>query len=106
MVLSNEFQSIREWADEKGIFDKSDLKSQTLKVYEEAGELAKAVLNDDIPEIEDAIGDIVVVLTNVAELASIKYGKSIKIEDCINDVYDIISKRKGKMQNGAFVKQN
>ena len=65
---------------------------------EEAGELAQAILKEDINEIEDAIGDIVVVLTNLAHL------QSMKIEDCIESAYNEIKNRKGKMQNGTFVK--
>jgi hypothetical protein len=55
--------------------------------------------NDDV-EFIDAIGDCVVVLTNLAAL------KGINIEDCINSAYDVIAKRKGSMQNGTFVKEN
>ena len=39
-----------------------------LSFKEEAGELAKALLKNDQPEIVDAIGDMVVVLTNLAHL--------------------------------------
>lgn len=105
MQLKNEFSPIREWAKDKGIFEKGDVKTQTLKLYEEAGELSKAVLKDDIPEIIDAIGDCVVVLTNVAELAKIKYGIDITLESCVNEAYGVIAKRKGKMENGTFVKE-
>ena len=99
MNLKNEFDPIRKWAEEKGIFQKSDATKQYLKLQEEAGELAKALLKNDLPEIEDAIGDCIVVLTNLAEL------KGLKVEDCINSAYNVISKRKGQMVNGAFVKE-
>ena len=104
MKLENEFQPIRDWACEKGIYEKGNLTTQTLKLLEEAGELAKAVINNDKPEIIDAIGDCVVVLTNVALLASKHFDKDIRIEDCINEAYNVISKRSGKMENGTFVK--
>lgn len=99
MRLTNEFQPIRTWAQEKGIYDKGDLKTQTIKFYEEAGELAKAVLNDDTEEILDAIGDSIVVLTSVAHFAG------LTVEECINEAYKVIAKRKGSMQNGTFVKE-
>ncbi len=98
MKLSNEFDPIREWAREKGIYEKGDLKTQTIKFYEEAGELAKAVLNEDTEEIIDAIGDSIVVLTSVA------YFAGVNVEECINEAYSVIAKRKGKMQNGTFIK--
>jgi NTP pyrophosphatase (non-canonical NTP hydrolase) len=98
MKLSNEFSPIREWARSKGIYEKGDLKTQTIKFYEEAGELAKAVLNEDTKEIIDAIGDSIVVLTSVA------YFAGVNVEECINEAYSVIAKRKGKMQNGTFIK--
>jgi len=99
MELKNEFQSIRDWAKEKGILDKGDPKTQCIKLFEEAGELSKSILKNDEDEFIDAIGDCVVVLTNLAAL------KNIKIEDCINSAYNIIKKRKGEMKNGTFIKQ-
>jgi NTP pyrophosphatase (non-canonical NTP hydrolase) len=98
MKLSNEFSPIRDWARDKGIYEKGDLKTQTIKFYEEAGELAKAVLNEDTEEIIDAIGDSIVVLTSVA------YFAGVNVEECINEAYSVIAKRKGKMQNGTFIK--
>lgn len=95
----NHFDLIRTWADERGLYDKGDAKTQYLKLVEEVGELGSALLNEDYSEQVDAIGDIVVVLTNLAELA----GPS-NIEDCIKIAYNVISKRKGKMINGTFVK--
>lgn len=99
MRLTNEFQPIREWAQAKGIYDKGDIKTQSIKFYEEAGELAKAVLNEDTEEILDAIGDSIVVLTSVAHFAG------LTVEECINEAYNVIAKRKGTMQNGTFVKE-
>jgi NTP pyrophosphatase (non-canonical NTP hydrolase) len=98
MKLKNEFGPIREWAQEKGIYSKGDIKTQYVKLQEEAGELAKAIINNDRDEIIDAIGDCVVVLTSVA------YFSDITIEECINSAYDVISKRKGQMVNGSFIK--
>ena len=60
------FDNIRHWAKEKGIYDKGDIKTQYVKLQEEAGELAKAIINNDNDEIIDAIGDCVVVLTSIA----------------------------------------
>ena len=99
MNLTDEFKSIRSWANEKGIYASGDPKTQYIKLQEEAGELAKAILKNDDDEFIDAIGDCVVVLTNLAAL------KGYKIEDCINSAYKVIAKRKGKMQNGTFVKE-
>jgi len=94
------FDLIRQWAEDKGIYDKGDPKTQYVKLMEEAGEVGRAVLKTDLPEIKDGIGDMVVVLTNLAELYD------LKIENCIASAYNVISKRKGKMINGTFVKNN
>ena len=104
--MENRFELIRQWAEEKGIYDKGDLKTQTLKLIEEAGELAKAVLNEDLEEIEDAIGDCVVVLTNVAELANKHFGCELTLESCVDSAYNVIAKRKGRMENGTFIKES
>lgn len=93
------FENIRKWAQERGLYDKGDVKTQYVKLMEEAGELAQSIIKQDDPEFVDAIGDIVVVLTNLAHLGG------VKIEDCINSAYEVISSRKGKMINGSFVKQ-
>jgi phosphoribosyl-ATP pyrophosphohydrolase len=92
------FPAIRSWATERGLYDKGDVKTQYVKLQEEAGEVARAIIKNDLPEIKDGIGDMVVVLTNLAHLAG------LKIEDCIEAAYDVISKRKGSMVNGSFVK--
>ena len=94
----SQFDLIREWANERGLYDKGDPKTQYVKLIEEAGEVGRAILKKDTPEIIDGIGDMVVVLTNLAELTG------TPIEDCIQAAYDVISKRTGKMKNGTFVK--
>ena len=99
MKLGNEFMPIREWAKEKGIYEKGDPKTQYIKLMEEMGELAMSLLKNDDAEFKDAIGDCVVVLTNLAKL------KGYDIEECINGAYDVIAKRKGQMINGTFVKE-
>lgn len=93
------FPLIRQWADERGIYDKGDEKTQYVKLMEEAGELAQAILKQNKEEAVDAIGDMVVVLTNLAVFVG------VDIEDCVTSAYNVIKSRKGKMSNGTFVKQ-
>jgi NTP pyrophosphatase (non-canonical NTP hydrolase) len=116
-----EFEQVRIWAKKKGIYDSGDLKTQSLKLFEEAGELAQAVLKNDECELIDAIGDCIVVLINVAELAEKKFSKKcesicdcednkktcmiISAENCLQAAYDTIKSRTGKMEDGNFVKQ-
>ena len=98
MKTDNRFQLIRDWAGERGLYTKGDTKTQFCKLMEEAGELGRAILKQDKPEVVDAIGDMVVVLTNMAHLSG------TTIEECIDTAYKVISKRTGKMINGTFVK--
>ena len=98
MDTDNRFQLIRDWAGERGLYTKGDTKTQFCKLMEEAGELGRAVLKNDDKEFIDAIGDMVVVLTNLAHLGN------TTIEECIDTAYKVISKRTGKMVNGTFVK--
>lgn len=93
------FNLIRDWAQVRGIYNKGDSKTQYVKLMEEVGELAQGILKKDRAEIQDAIGDIVVVLTNLAHL------EQMKIEDCVTSAYNEIKDRKGKMVNGTFEKK-
>ena len=92
------FNKIRDWAKDRNLYQKGDSKTQYVKLMEEAGELAQALLKQDKVEIKDAIGDMVIVLANLSEL------EGFKIEDCIDESFNVISKRTGKMVNGTFVK--
>ena len=97
-LTSERFDLIRNWAATRGLYDSGNSHTQYVKLQEEAGELAKALLTDDKPEIVDAIGDMVVVLTNLAHL------QGYSIEHCIDEAYKVIAARTGKMVNGTFVK--
>ena len=92
------FDLIRDWAQVRGLYNNGDPKTQTLKLMEEAGEICRAVLKKDEPEIIDGIGDCVVVLTNLAELLE------FNIENCIEAAYNEIKGRSGKIVNGTFKK--
>ena len=96
----NVFSKIRTWANNKGILSSGNTQTQYIKLMEEAGELAEGLLKKDKPEIKDAIGDMIVVLTNLAAL------EGMDIEDCIQSAYDEIKDRVGVMENGTFVKFN
>jgi len=60
--------------------------------------ISEAIKEVKLKEIKDAIGDIVVVLTNLA------YLEGFTIEDCIDAAYSEIAPRQGKMINGTFIK--
>jgi len=91
-------QKIIKWADEKGILDKATPESQFEKTQEEVDELRLAIKNNDIAEVIDGIGDVTVTLIILCQMYKIDF------EACLQIVYDVISKRTGKMVNGKFVK--
>jgi NTP pyrophosphatase (non-canonical NTP hydrolase) len=89
---------IRQWAEDRNLIEGSDLKSQFVKLIEEAGELANAIGKKNDIEFADAIGDMFVVLTIMAAQ------NRMHIEDCIDGAWQEIKDRKGKMLDGIFLK--
>ena len=88
-----------EWADDRGIFEKGNPNAQCDKTLEEVMELSTALHNNDREETIDALGDILVTIIIQAEM------QGLSLEDCLLSAYNVISKRKGKMINGQFVKE-
>ena len=105
---------VLEWADDKGILEKATPLAQAEKTLEEVQELLEAVNAQEkkhyfftntkgkevitADEIKDALGDILVTIIIGAEL------QGLKLEDCLESAYNVISKRTGKMVDGVFVK--
>ena len=87
------------WAQQKEILTKGTVEKQSLKTLEEAGELVLAVGQNNREEIKDAIGDIMVTVIIQAEM------QGLELQECLAGAYDVISKRKGVMNNGTFIKQ-
>ena len=98
LSVRSQFDLIRSWANDRGLYDGGDPKTQALKLTEEVGETCRAILKEDANAIIDGIGDCVVVLTNLAELIG------TPIEECIDQAYNEIKDRTGKMDNGTFKK--
>ena len=149
------------WADKKGILEHGKPIKQLLKTLEEITELHTAIEDDNLEEIIDAIGDVVVTLVIYAKMKSItlfpngseelsdskgtaqdpyflldncnkllqlekftndsieKYYTvqmmlfllnqianrfDLKVWECFHSAYKVISRRKGKMIDGQFVK--
>jgi len=87
------------WAEQKGIIANSSPLKQHVKTQEEVTELLEALIDGNDHEVKDAIGDIVVTLIIQA------YMNGTTINECLEKAYNVISKRKGKMVNGLFVKE-
>ncbi len=96
--MQQTIDKIRNWGIVRGL-DEADPIKQALKLGEEYGEVCEALAKGNQVLLEDAIGDMVVVLTNLA----MQTGTSI--EKCTERAYNEIKDRKGKMINGVFVKE-
>jgi len=105
---------VKIWAHKKGILENGWPRAQSEKTIEEVNELIEAVGFQSIgieeftnskgkvvntqEEIKDAIGDIMVTLIIQCEM------QDLKLKDCLESAYDVISKRTGRMISGQFVK--
>ena len=97
MTVINYEEAIGQWHRDRNLIDGSTDKDQYMKLIQEAGELSDNICKER--DISDDIGDMIVVLTNLAAL------ENLNVEDCIDSAYKVIAQRKGKMINGTFVKQ-
>ena len=88
---------VRQWHHDRNLIDGSDDKSQFAKLIQEAGELSDNICKGK--DIKDDIGDMIVVLINIAER------NDLSITECVRTAWDDIKDRKGKMVDGVFVKE-
>ena len=88
------------WAAQKGILENGTPIAQAGKTIEEVNELVEAIIKDDKAEIVDALGDILVTIIIQAEM------QGLRLTDCLESAYNVISKRTGKMVDGQFVKDD
>lgn len=93
-------KKVLEWARVRGILIHSSSILQVPKLKEELDELYDGLDANDIDEIRDAIGDILVVLTIIAHL------EGMDLTECYSQAYEEIKDRKGYMNaQGIFVKE-
>lgn len=95
---NNTQEKVIEWAKERNLIKLGNAPKQLIKLSEEVGELGSAFLKNDYPEIKDAIGDIMIVLTILCEQLS------IDMNQCYDDAYEVIKDRKGRTENGTFIR--
>jgi len=99
LVFENLQDKILNWAGKRGILDSSNPLKQLEKTQEELDETKKALEDGDIDETADGIGDMLVTIIILSELAG------VDCVECLRLAYDEIKDRKGKMENGLFVKE-
>tara|TARA_R100000742_G_C4241612_1_gene61211 strand:- start:287 stop:691 length:405 start_codon:yes stop_codon:yes gene_type:complete len=89
---------VLKWAEERGIFTKGDSLAQLAKTQEELDETIQAVKDQDDVEIADGIGDMLVTIIIAAKMTG------FDPVACLQQAYNEIKNRKGKMIDGQFVK--
>ena len=61
------FDNVRQWHKDRKITVNGNIQIQALKIMEEAGELADAILKQQPDKIKDAVGDLLVVLSSISD---------------------------------------
>ena len=86
------------WSEDRGIIKNSNSLTQFAKLISETGELADNIAKGR--NIEDDIGDCLVVLCNIAKM------NNTNLTNCWNVAYADIKDRKGYLnENGTFIKE-
>lgn len=99
MIDSNELiKQVVEWGRSHDLHDPV---MQYAKVNEEIGEIAHEITRGNLSseELKDAIGDSTVTLIILSDILGFDY------IDCLMKAYSEIKERKGKTENGSFVKE-
>jgi len=89
---------IKNWHYDRNLIDGATDKDQVCKLIQEVGELSDNVCKER--DVADDIGDIMVVLINIAER------NGLSLRHCLEVAYSDIKDRKGKMIDGIFVKES
>jgi uncharacterized protein YabN with tetrapyrrole methylase and pyrophosphatase domain len=97
MKMNKLIEKVVQWHYDRNLIEGSTDKAQMGKLYEEVKELNESVYYNKSPV--DDIGDIIVVLINIAER------NGLALEQCLEHAYNDIKDRKGKVVNGVFVKE-
>lgn len=101
MTLDKLIDNITQWADDKGILVSENVPQQTMKVMEELGETAGAILKGKkTDEVIDGIGDTFVTVIILAKQLG------LDPTECLESAWNEIKDRKGKTINGTFIKES
>ena len=88
---------VAQWHHDSNLIEGATDKDQYCKLIQEAGELSDSICKGK--DVKDDIGDMIVVLINIAER------NNVTIEECLENAWDDIKDRKGRMIDGIFVKE-
>lgn len=85
-------QNVENWAAERGIYEHSTPEAQLLKAMSELGELADAVIKNDIESIKDGIGDVAVCMVNYARMEGTRFYLPRNAKDVQSDSDEALSR--------------
>jgi NTP pyrophosphatase (non-canonical NTP hydrolase) len=97
--MKNIKEKVLKWANERNLLHNENALKQYSKLQEESNELLIGILNKDPYEIIDALGDIQIVLIILANQLG------FDIDECLESAYNEIKDRKGRTENGNFIKE-
>jgi uncharacterized protein YabN with tetrapyrrole methylase and pyrophosphatase domain len=89
---------IRRWHHDRNLIKGSSDKDQFCKLMQEAGELSDSICKGK--SVADDIGDMIVVLINIAER------NNLTLTQCLEQAWNEIKDRRGRMVDGVFVKES
>ena len=93
-------KQVEQWSKDKGL-DEGNSFTQYAKSSEEMGEVAAALCRNDIDELKDGIGDVIVTLVILAQQ------NGMTLYECLEQAYGEIKDRKGVMsKDGSFIKES
>lgn len=96
--MNNLIKQVEQWSIDKGL-DKGNSFTQYAKSSEEMGEVAAALCRNDVDELKDGIGDVVVTLIILAQQ------NNMTLYECLEQAYGEIKNRTGVMnKDGSFIK--
>lgn len=100
MILEELVAKVETWGKDRKITVNGRPMTQGIKTLEECHELLDAINKNDVHEVRDAIGDIVVTLIMQCGL------QGFTLDECLYQAYSEIKDRKGELNKvGDFIKE-
>ena len=96
-VVAQLVKNIIQWHHDRNLIKGSTDKDQLAKLVQEMGELSDSICKEK--DVRDDIGDMIVVLLNIAER------NNVTLEECLDQAWNDIKDRKGRMVDGIFIKE-
>jgi NTP pyrophosphatase (non-canonical NTP hydrolase) len=89
---------IANWAEEKGLLNPDFAPKQFMKIQEELGELASAIIKENEDNEIEEFGDLLVTIIILS------WQRNINLKYALNVAYNKIKERSGVVLKGSFIK--